>query len=158
MQRIALDFVSQNFSDNTTQEQGRRGKNLCLWKTSQPDENSTLYLLRLEYKPSFHFSLLLQIYANTLTNSAAHLRGEGVATEAPKCDRESGGGRGLSWQRSMGWICPFAGDKVAPLNEIHVIFLPLPVKWNVSCQGSKSLGFCHTWLMHARVARKVVRK
>lgn len=31
MQRIALDFVSQNFSDNTTQEQGRRGKNLCLW-------------------------------------------------------------------------------------------------------------------------------
>lgn len=55
---------------------------------SQPDENSTLYLLRLEYKPSFHFSLLLQIYANTLTNSAAHLRGEGVATDAPKCDRE----------------------------------------------------------------------
>lgn len=95
---------------------------------SEPDENSTLYLLRLEYKPSFHFSLLLQIYANTLTNSAAHLRGEGVATDAPKCDRESGGGRGLSWQRSVGWICPFAGDKVAPLNEIHVIFLPLPVK------------------------------
>lgn len=129
MQRIALDFVSQNFSDNTTQEQGREGEKLMpMVAASQPDENSTLYLLRLEYKPSFHFSLLLQIYANTLTNSAAHLRGEGVATDAPKCDREEGGGRGLSWQRSMGWICPFAGDKVAPLNEIHVIFLPLPVK------------------------------
>lgn len=127
MQRIALDFVSQNFSDNTTQ--GTEGEKLMpMVAASQPDENSTLYLLRLEYKPSFHFSLLLQIYANTLTNSAAHLRGEGVATDAPKCDRESGGGRGLSWQRSVGWICPFAGDKVAPLNEIHVIFLPLPVK------------------------------
>lgn len=100
MQRIALDFASRTFpttqhNAENVRESPRAGKGTILGTPklmpmagSQPDENSTFYLLRLEYKPSFHFSLLLQIYANTLTNSAAHLRGEGFATDAPQKERE----------------------------------------------------------------------